>query len=354
MENGVNILLFDMRNFIEFFDNNLYHINMRNYHTPIKTDRMLKSGTKKLQEQDDHWVIDAIIEMAMFEELRDKRDPNSAGGFGLKNGLPIVYYIVNFIRGKMKRAFDHTESREPGGYLKYKKLKLYETRLCEVFRVDHISKISRYNIKRAMKEEVLQEYDELRKYEESHIADVKVKKDRLFQVLRPQIEHALEYALKNVDLSRSNREIVAYIVRAFRDQLWQKQLKDSGRKRVMRKSNTKINGESYHKNYYAIAEKSYVQPRFMITEEYTHQLLGTKVDIELLAEILNKNQCELIYDIVELFEKDQEAGNISNYRLDLDGLTIPNYRYISRELGIEESNLKHKIRRIRDRINKKS
>lgn len=143
---------------------------------------------------------------------------------------------------------------------------------------------------------------------------------------------ALEYALKYVDTSKSEKEIVKYINMTFRSKLADDELKRNGMRRIQRKSE---NGE---RNSFVV--KSY------FPENSKFVIMGRDFD----DSILTPGQREFIADVLAVVKVDKENGDTSNYTCDTDGEVRISKKYIAEKLGIREDLVRKKLERIKKKL----
>ncbi|MCL6611364.1 MAG: hypothetical protein K6T66_07495 [Peptococcaceae bacterium] len=144
----------------------------------------------------------------------------------------------------------------------------------------------------------------------------------------------LKNALMLVDTNRTDKEIVKYINRILVSEWVNIQLKRNGKKRLQRNNRRDIH----------IVYPIWSNPLYMIIRR-------SDIPKSRLEEYLTPKQFELIKKILKIIEKDIAENKIDNYKLNSIGLTELNKRYIAHKLGMDESNLKHKLLRIIQRVN---
>lgn len=138
----------------------------------------------------------------------------------------------------------------------------------------------------------------------------------------PDLEPALEYALKRVDPSRSEREIVRYINRATRTAYYRQQF---GTMRRVRRG----------------GRVRYVEPRFY-DDRYT--LFGaTPVDVVKLP----RRQKQLVERMLTIVQDDRGKGNVGGYTVDLAGGYRIKNRYMASRLNMHEASLSRALRKIK-------
>lgn len=152
------------------------------------------------------------------------------------------------------------------------------------------------------------------------------------QELEETTVRALEYALKYVDTSKSEKEIVKYINITFRSKLADDEIKRNGMRRIQRKA---PGGE---RNSYV------VKPHFPKNSKYV--IFGTDFNE---AE-LKAGQREFIGKVLAIIESDKENGDTSNYSCDTDGEVRVSRKYVAERLGMREDLVRKKLERIRKKI----
>ncbi|MEH7119071.1 hypothetical protein V7128_16895 [Neobacillus vireti] len=163
--------------------------------------------------------------------------------------------------------------------------------------------------------------------EESRRAEVTNRK----QELEESAVKALEYALKYVDISKSEKEIVKYINLTFKSKLADDEIKRNGMRRIQRQA--------------GIKRQSYVvKPYF--PEDSDYAIIGRSINLS----VLTKGQREFIRDVSAIIEEDKKAGDTSNYSCDIDGEVIISRKYIAEKLGIREDLVRKKLERIKKKL----
>jgi len=145
---------------------------------------------------------------------------------------------------------------------------------------------------------------------------------------------ALEYALKYVDTSKSDREIVKYINKAFSSKLSDAELKRNGMRRIQRKTpgSTRV---SY-----------LVKPYF--PDKSSWAIFGH--DIEGSLHALTAEQRKFIADCVAIIENDRKNGNVADYTCDTDGELRISKKYIAGKLSIREDLVRKRLERIKKKL----
>lgn len=137
----------------------------------------------------------------------------------------------------------------------------------------------------------------------------------------PKLQEALEYALKRVDINRSEREIVRYINRATRTAYVRSQFE--GMRRVRRDGQSKYVKPQYYGPTYAIFGKSFIS-----------------------SDKISARQRQLIEKIRAVIEEDYREGRIEAYAVDIKGGYRIVNRHIAEKLGIHEASLSRAIKQI--------
>ncbi|MEV5028521.1 hypothetical protein [Paenibacillus sp. LPE1-1-1.1] len=150
---------------------------------------------------------------------------------------------------------------------------------------------------------------------------------------------ALEYALSCVDVTKSEREIVSYVNRAFRSEYIRLQMEQNGTRRLGRRDS--------EGKFKAV----YVQPQ----ETKTWRIIfGTDVvDVDAIIA-LRASQRSFLERVREIVEGDSDKDNMSEYKVTEGGNYRIKNRYIADKLGIEESVFSRTISRIAAKIRKKT
>lgn len=139
----------------------------------------------------------------------------------------------------------------------------------------------------------------------------------------PALQEALEYALKRVDASRSEREVVRYINRATKSAYYRNQF--DGMRRVRRGGETRYVTPKYYGPVYAIFGRA---------------------DFNLGP--ITRRQRALIDRIIAVIEEDYANNEMGNYAVDLRGGYRIKNRYIASRLGMHEASLSRALRGIKN------
>lgn len=323
------------------------------------TERNFKELVQSFQENGDTEIIERIMKEVEIGFNERKESPEK--------------YIVAHILGEREKITKHAKEIFSGNEYRYKKKTFINlcSQLCR--------KVREIEFERLMKGDYAQlyEYRELiwnffTYYEwdnainhsfeyDPYYCDIETRIEKIYtlyecvryfeklteqfekrrQEIReefmPLVRLALEYALSKVDVNHSDKEIVTYINKTWTTNFIRLGLEHTGRKVIERTKN----GE---------------RVRFYVGRKWKgtyNMIFGDWIE-ESDLNCLNKNQLKLIKDIVNIIERDKAQGNFDNYRLDEQGYTVLNKRYVAEKLGLEESNLKHKLGRIIKKISAES
>jgi hypothetical protein len=163
--------------------------------------------------------------------------------------------------------------------------------------------------------------------EESRRAEVSNRKQELEETTIKALEHALKY----VDTSKSEKEIVKYINIAFRSKLADDEIKRNGMRRIQRKSGNE--------------RSSYVVKPYFPKNSY-YVIVGCDID----ESVLTAGQRDFIRDVVEVIDADRKTGDTSNYTCDIDGEVRISKKYIASKLGMREDLVRKKLERIKKKL----
>lgn len=148
---------------------------------------------------------------------------------------------------------------------------------------------------------------------------------------------ALEHALSRVDANRHEREMVSYINRAFYTEYLRLLAKYRGTIRLGRRDS-----DGNFRNVYVFPNEpeawSIIFDRPVEDAEVTY-LLG----------LLTKTQRDYAQQAYEVAAHDISQRNMRGYRIDGSGDHRLKFRYMAEKLGVEESNLRKTIDKIRKR-----
>jgi hypothetical protein len=145
---------------------------------------------------------------------------------------------------------------------------------------------------------------------------------------------ALEYALKYVDTTKSDKEIVKYINKSFNTKLADAELKRNGMRRIQRKK------PGYNRMSYLVT------PYF--PDKSSWAIFGR--DIEGSLHKLTADQRKFIADVVAIVENDRKNGDTTNYTCDTDGEVRISKKYIAEKLGMREDLVRKKLERIKKKL----
>lgn len=139
----------------------------------------------------------------------------------------------------------------------------------------------------------------------------------------PALQEALKYALKRVDTSRSEREVVRYINRATKSAYYRNQF--DGMRRVRRGGETRYVNPKYYGPVYAIFGRANFN-------------LGA----------ITRRQRALVDRIIAVIEEDFANNEMGDYAVDLRGGYRIKNRYIAGRLGMHEASLSRALRGIKN------
>lgn len=316
---------------------------------------------KNYQDNNDNTIIKKIFDLIEIDYLKhpgrkvktvyhfDNNDNNEFGSkynetkevtYDFPDPLMYVAYRLRAFREKIARQHLSKRSEKKETYEIFYEI-LYE--ICEEFNINYETKLAdlleqisnidynEFDKFLAWHEEYPEIYKEIIEYE-NYIESLKAATRKN---LNEEFEIALRYALEKVDYNRSEKEIVTYLNMCFLTSWINYQLERDGKKRLQR-----------YKGRISIV----VKPEW---EKPIKMILGTNnYSLELLEKLLLPKQFELIKNIINIIENDIKENFIGKYRLNNDGKTVLNKRYIAKQLGLSEDNLKHKLKRIKNRITK--
>jgi hypothetical protein len=149
---------------------------------------------------------------------------------------------------------------------------------------------------------------------------------------------AIEYALKYVDTSKSDKEIVKYINKTFSSKLSDAEIKRNGLRRIQRQS---PDG----------SRSSYLVKPFFPQNTY-RVILGHDFAGEI--DTLTRGQREFISEVVDVIDMDRKNGATGNYTCETDGELRVSKKYIADKLGMREDLVRKKLQRIKEKVSKMS
>ncbi|GIO93548.1 hypothetical protein [Paenibacillus lactis] len=145
---------------------------------------------------------------------------------------------------------------------------------------------------------------------------------------------ALEYVLKYVDVSRSDREIVSYINDAIMTRYHDMQANRNGLRRV-RKSGSDRRVKPHFTNAMAT-------------------VIGFEVPEWVLTKKLNVQQAEFLQKLINSVEEDIREGREEGYNVTAGGEYIVSGTYVARVSGLPYETARKKLARIRKKLEKYS
>lgn len=154
---------------------------------------------------------------------------------------------------------------------------------------------------------------------------------------RSTIIPALEHALSRVDVSRSEREVVSYINRAFETEYRRLFMLESGMVRLGRRDD---DGQFMN---------VYVKP---LAAEPWRIIFERHVSPEEVPDLLRKltaKQRDYVERAYAVVAADIEAGELGEYKVSESGEYRLKIRYIAHKIGVEESNLRKCFQKLRRR-----
>ncbi|WP_156130491.1 hypothetical protein [Paenibacillus durus] len=151
------------------------------------------------------------------------------------------------------------------------------------------------------------------------------------------IKPALRHALGRVDATRSPREMVGYIRRAFMTEYSRLDREQTGIVRLGRR-----NEAGDFTNLYVTPKEP--QPWRIIFDRDVRDL-----DVPAILNRLTRKQRGYIEEAHAIVERDIEAGDMREYKVDDGGHYRMKSRYIARRLGIGESNFRKCLANVRKR-----
>jgi hypothetical protein len=318
----------------------------------------LKEAINAYKEQGDRTVIDKIMDAVekdfMGNRTRERVKDGTASG-GIRIHLSHDYeYIAYSIRAMRELLMRHVEMEFDEEIPELDNFQRLLSRIYYDFGIDFGGEIyggngdgiSYYKITPELFTELekrmskikkgfpdyeyryfMRLFDRFKGVEESR-RNVVIKRS---QELKESAVKALEYALKYVDTSKSEKEIVKYINLTFKSQLADDEIKRNGMRRIQRQA--------------GIKRQSYVvKPYF--PEDSARAIIGCKINLS----VLTKGQREFVHDVIAIIKEDKKAGDTSNYSCDIDGEVIISRKYIAEQLCMREDLVRKKLERIKKKL----
>lgn len=154
------------------------------------------------------------------------------------------------------------------------------------------------------------------------------------RIVDTNILTSLERALSYADVTKSEREIVSYVNRAFSTKFGELELERNGMKRI------------YRKNGHGDKVPLHVSMKFP-EDDYRAvlpELSSTNIDK------LNEGERQFIRDIVEVIRKDRLADDFTNYNLTRRGEALINRSYVADKLEIAATTVRKRLSRIKKKV----
>lgn len=164
------------------------------------------------------------------------------------------------------------------------------------------------------------------------IAEQKEMNDNAIAAIDEHTVEALKHALKYVDASRSDREIVRFINRTWTNKFTDLEKARNGIKRIERRNN--------QGNTVAL----FVKLHFPTDNNFLRVLFG---ESEYKPENCSRMQVAFVEAILKLIEKDAHNGDLSGYSCNQKGEARIKHSYIAEKLGVKASTIRKRIERIK-------
>lgn len=173
-------------------------------------------------------------------------------------------------------------------------------------------------------------FDKLRKLEDGLTEE----KERTRNAINESAVRAIEYALKYVDINKSEQEIVKYINKTFSTRFSDDEIKRNGLRRIQ----YRVGGGK--------VKTTIVNPHF--PSDLQEVIFGFKFQDK--RDVLNAGQNEFLTTIMEIVKADAENNDTSNYWCDMDGRVQVSKKYIAEKTGVAEDTVRQKLNRIRKKL----
>lgn len=144
---------------------------------------------------------------------------------------------------------------------------------------------------------------------------------------------ALEYALKYVDITKSEKEIVKYVNKAFRSKLSDAEAKQNGMRRIQRKGFDDKRMSHLVKPYFPDSVDR-------VIFGFEPKDIGS----------LNDGQREFIARVRSVVNSDRLNDDTTNYTCDTTGEVRVSKKYIAQKLGMREDLVRKKLERIKKKL----
>ncbi|WP_102693821.1 hypothetical protein [Rummeliibacillus pycnus] len=317
----------------------------------------LQSGIVKFQVDGNDWIISEILWKATqpFMENPTRRryySPHKKGGQIYINLNSNMDYIAYTIRAKQELA----KASYRGKQNDWKSKEF--NRLISIVNVDfHIwfdvkydkwdGILCKYTITTELLDAIYDKMDELvaevypiylepfLKLCEDYRQEIALQKetnDKALAAIDENTVEALKHALKYVDPSRSDREIVRFINRTWTNKFTDLEKDRNGIKRIERLNN--------RGNTVAF----FVKTHFPNDRNYLRVLFD---DIEYKPENCSRMQVAFVAAILKLIEIDAENGDLRGYSCNKTGEARIKHSYIAEKLGVKAPTIRKRIERIK-------
>ena len=298
-----------------------------------------KEAIRNFQLQGDREIIDRIMqridEVHFFyrQEIKESELPRY---FDITVELPEDYIALRILK-VLAHLFLYTEKQREEFEKCLRQLSNEEWLLIderEVFKGNYQSILENPELKRYLGDgwaSVSQLIETVKSLRDINQQSRKIEGD-----IRESVIKALEDALKRVDISekRTDKEIVKYVGLVWYCKFSDYEILRNGLRRIEEK------GRTY------IVKPYYGDPLEMIFNRDINIVGGYRA----IKKYLMKKQRELIEKVLKIIKDDIKNNRLERFHFDKTGKAYLNKRRFAEALDMEETNFKHKLRRIEQRL----
>ncbi|AWB45294.1 hypothetical protein DCC85_14370 [Paenibacillus sp. CAA11] len=301
---------------------------------PMLDRDRFKSRVVAYQKYADEWIIYKVLDYMRIKFHLMRR------GFDFEeHGMYIAFRINMILLGKMKAAKYKRQSTsyDPEDLPSYRKA-IKDDLGIDIFSEPDFGSLMTHN-KQILSylggEQFASLCEAIRRYREHLVASSDAIEEAVAELEPALIIPALKYAFSCVDTSRSEKEMVRYINRAFATEYIRLQLKQTGTRRLGRRDES----GRYRNIYVTPSEPNAWEIVFApgVTARMAEQRMAR----------LTKAQRQRIQKVYDIVTEDIRTGNMARYKVDDRGSYRINFRYLAERLGIEESTLRKSLSKAR-------
>lgn len=319
-----------------------------------------KQNIKQFQENGDMEIIDKIVNYAKNIDFTKNPTRRYLNRDEMVNNCRVVInlqepemYIAYRIRFFLEKIGNKVKYYEEDDFLRYYNLTEYLDNVRSWWGLDRnvegfddiLALKYNKNFKRYLGVDYYTIFEDIEYFMQLNKKIRQEKQKIQDQLTEKYIIPALKYALSKVDCSKTDKEIVKYVNKAFLSYFITAQNKDKGLKRIQRKipNKDKTQISKHQKSFYV--QFKYRPVLYMVFNRRVGEYL-----LPYIYKLLQQRQVDFLQKLIKAVEEEVKANNKKAFKMDINGESILNYRYFANKLNMEESAFKHKIRRIRKKV----